>query len=126
MLVEDFVQREYDYVICGGGTAGLVLAARLTETPNVTVAVLEAGGNGLNDLLIDAPNLFTQLYGKPQYDWDYKTTPQVSTRSSVKCLADTLNRKVQSAGCMAGPEARCLEDVLPSTSTCSAWPRARI
>jgi hypothetical protein len=41
------------------------------------VAVLEAGGNGLNDLLIDAPNMFTQLWGKPQYDWNYKTVPQV-------------------------------------------------
>jgi choline dehydrogenase-like flavoprotein len=66
-----------DYVICGGGTAGLVLAARLSEDPNVTVAILEAGGNGLDDMLIDAPNMFTQLWGKPQYDWDYKTLPQV-------------------------------------------------
>jgi hypothetical protein len=66
-----------DYIVCGGGTAGLVVAARLTEDPNITVAVLEAGGNGLNDLLIDAPNMFTQLFGKPQYDWNYKTVPQV-------------------------------------------------
>ncbi|KAF1841607.1 GMC oxidoreductase [Cucurbitaria berberidis CBS 394.84] len=79
MSVEDFTNKTYDYVICGGGTAGLVIAARLTEDPNVTVAVLEAGGNGLNDLLIDGPNLFTQLWGKPQYDWDYKTIPQEGT-----------------------------------------------
>ena len=55
----------------------MVLAARLTEDPNVTVAVLEAGGNGLDDLLIDAPNLFQQLWGKPEYDWDFRTVPQV-------------------------------------------------
>jgi choline dehydrogenase len=77
MSVEDFTNKSYDYIICGGGTAGLVIAARLTEDPNVTVGILEAGGNGLNDLLIDAPNLYLQLYGKPQYDWDYKTVPQV-------------------------------------------------
>jgi len=68
-----------DYIVVGGGTAGLVIAARLTEDPNISVAILEAGGNGLNDLLIDAPNMFTQLWGKSQYDWDYKTVPQVST-----------------------------------------------
>ena len=77
MSAEDFTSKSYDYVICGGGTAGLVIAARLTEDPNVTVAILEAGGNGLNDIMIDGPNLFTQLWGKPQYDWDFKTVPQV-------------------------------------------------
>jgi choline dehydrogenase len=84
MSVEDFTKKEYDYVVCGGGTAGLVIAARLTEDPNITVAVLEAGGNGLNDVLIDAPNLFLQLWGKPQYDWDYKTVPQVCSSRSVR------------------------------------------
>lgn len=77
MTVEEFITKTYDYIICGGGTAGLVLAARLTENPNVSVGVLEAGGNALNDILVDAPNMFTQLWGKPQYDWDFKTVPQV-------------------------------------------------
>ncbi|KAL5119530.1 hypothetical protein ACEQ8H_002595 [Pleosporales sp. CAS-2024a] len=83
MSAEDFSTKTYDYVICGGGTAGLAVAARLSEDPNVTVAVLEAGGNGLNDVMIDAPNLFMQLWGNPQYDWDYKTVPQKGTNGSV-------------------------------------------
>ena len=82
MSVEDFTAKEYDYVICGGGTAGLVIAARLTEDPNVTVGILEAGGNGLNDILIDGPGLFSQTWGKPQYDWDFKTVPQVSVNGN--------------------------------------------
>lgn len=49
----------------------------------MSVAVLEAGGNGLDDVLIDGPNLFTELWGKEQYDWDYKTVPQVCMRESV-------------------------------------------
>ncbi|KAH7406111.1 hypothetical protein DE146DRAFT_434153 [Phaeosphaeria sp. MPI-PUGE-AT-0046c] len=79
MSAQDFASKKYDYIICGGGTAGLVIAARLTEDPNVTVGVLEAGGNGLDDLLIDGPNLFLQLFNKPQYDWMYKTVPQEGT-----------------------------------------------
>jgi choline dehydrogenase-like flavoprotein len=75
--VSSLILSHPDYVICGGGAAGLVVAARLSEDPNVTVAILEAGGNGLNDMLIDAPNMFTQLWGKPQYDWIYSTVPQV-------------------------------------------------
>jgi choline dehydrogenase len=44
----DVGSKVFDYVIIGGGTAGLVLAARLTENPDVQVAVLEAGENRLD------------------------------------------------------------------------------
>lgn len=87
--VMDFTSKEYDYIIIGGGTAGLVVAARLTEDPSLTVGILEAGGNGLDDVLIDGPGLFTQLYGKSQYDWCFKTVPQVrSIKVSCTDLAD--------------------------------------
>ena len=77
MFVDDFTKQSYDYIICGGGTAGLVIAARLTEDPNVTVAVLEAGGSVLGDVLVDCPGLFPQTNGDPKYDWNYVTVPQV-------------------------------------------------
>jgi hypothetical protein len=87
----DFTSKEYDYIIIGGGTAGLVVAARLTEDPSVTVGILEAGANGLDDVLIDGPGLFTQLYGKSQYDWCFKTVPQVrSIKASCRDLVDRL------------------------------------
>jgi choline dehydrogenase-like flavoprotein len=73
---DQFLKHEYDFIIVGGGTAGLTLAARLTENPDVTVGVLEAGKNKLDDFLVDTPGLFTQLLGNEEYDWKFKTVPQ--------------------------------------------------
>ncbi|KAF3275528.1 hypothetical protein TWF970_006700 [Orbilia oligospora] len=73
----------FDYIIAGGGTAGLVLAARLTENPDITVAVIEAGENRLGDLTILAPGLLTALYTDPNYDWDFHTVPQTNVNNKV-------------------------------------------
>ncbi len=52
---EEFASTKYDFVIIGGGTAGLTLAARLTEDRNITVGVIEAGQNRLADPNILVP-----------------------------------------------------------------------
>jgi choline dehydrogenase len=46
---DQFASKVYDYLVIGGGTAGLVVAARLSEDPNVTVGVIEAGEAKLAD-----------------------------------------------------------------------------
>ena len=74
---QDFLSHNYDYVIIGGGTAGLVVAARLTENPDVTVGVLEAGKHRLGDPKIDCPALFLQMFNDKEYDWAFMTEPQV-------------------------------------------------
>lgn len=76
---KDFLSHGYDYVIIGGGTAGLTVAARLSENPEVTVGVLEAGKNRLDDPLIDSPAMFMQTFNNPEYDWAFKTVEQAST-----------------------------------------------
>jgi choline dehydrogenase-like flavoprotein len=75
--VDEFLQQSYDYVICGGGTAGLTIAARLTENPDITVGVIEAGKNRLDDPLVDTPGLLFQMLGNKDYDWAFDTVPQV-------------------------------------------------
>ncbi|OOQ82347.1 glucose dehydrogenase [Penicillium brasilianum] len=71
------VPKEADYVIVGGGTAGLVLAARLSEDPRTTVVVLEAGKDMTQDPRVNIPALWTSLMGS-DVDWQYKTSPQAT------------------------------------------------
>jgi choline dehydrogenase-like flavoprotein len=73
--IEDFVQRTFSYLVVGGGTAGLCVAARLSEDPNVTVGVLEAGDSHVQQPSIDVPGRYGESIGGP-FDWKYETTPQ--------------------------------------------------
>src|SRR6202789_2190844 len=66
-----------DVLIIGGGSAGCVLAARLSENPAVGVTVLEAGGPAI-DPDICVPQKWPLLAGR-DYDWCYRTTPQAGT-----------------------------------------------
>jgi choline dehydrogenase len=64
----------YDYVVAGAGSAGCVLASRLSEDPSVRVLVLEAGpADQLDEIRI--PLMATRLLGS-DIDWDYRIEPQ--------------------------------------------------
>ncbi len=69
----------FDFVIVGGGTAGLVLAARLSERPSVTVAVLEAGESHQGDENVEGLAGMHKMLNNTDYDWAFKSIPQVRT-----------------------------------------------
>jgi choline dehydrogenase len=65
----------YDYVIVGGGSAGCVLANRLSADPTVTVLLLEAGGRD-DWIWIHIPVGYLYCIGNPRTDWCYQTEPE--------------------------------------------------
>ncbi|KAF8604818.1 alcohol oxidase [Ceratobasidium sp. AG-I] len=79
----DFASQVFDYIIVGGGTAGLATAARLSEDPNVSVGVIEAGEYLIDDPLINTPQSARLLQGNAKYDWMFKSTPQPNLNGRV-------------------------------------------
>lgn len=68
---------EFDYVIVGGGSAGSVLAARLSENPRLTVCLLESGGEGRNLVTRMPFGTIATLRGQPKIqNWGFETVPQ--------------------------------------------------
>ena len=94
--VDQVSGKAFDFVVLGGGTAGLVVAARLSEDPEKEVLVLEAGDAHLDDPVtgefftvadvdrrfptrkltnspVDLPGMFAKCLGNPEYDWQFTT-----------------------------------------------------
>jgi len=71
--------QSFDYVIVGGGTAGLVLANRLTENADINVAVIEAGTSPevVAGNLTQVPGYAGELYGNAaELNWGFSVIPQ--------------------------------------------------
>ena len=65
----------FDFIIIGSGSAGSSLAHRLSENKNITVAILEYGGNDLSPL-VQMPSALSYPMNMKKYDWEYYTEPE--------------------------------------------------
>lgn len=75
----------FDYVIVGAGTSGLVIANRLSELANVTVAVIEAGGSVFNNPNVTDVDGYGLAFGT-DIDWAYQSTNQTYAGGAKQTL----------------------------------------
>lgn len=71
----EFCRHNFDVLIVGGGTAGLAVASRLSEIPDLEVGVLEAGPYVEGDEDVEVPGRFGSTLGT-DLDWKFETAPQ--------------------------------------------------
>lgn len=76
------IMETFDYVIVGGGTAGCVLADRLSASGKYRVLLLEAGGEP-SSMWIPIPAGFSKLLTNKKYNWLFKTAPEENTKGRV-------------------------------------------
>ncbi|KAG8707181.1 hypothetical protein FRC11_007624, partial [Ceratobasidium sp. 423] len=82
----DFSSNPFDYVVICGVTAGLTLAARLSENPSTTVGVIEAGEYRPDDPVINTPGVAFSIPRNATYDWEFKTAPQANSNNQVVAM----------------------------------------
>lgn len=90
---------EYDYVIVGGGTAGLTVADRLTEDENITVLVIESGIFVDDEIVLPVLGGGTRL--QPQYKFDSVPQPNLRGRTFTVTLGNMVGGSSGSNGMMS-------------------------
>ena len=130
------VKTGYDYVIVGGGSAGCVLANRLSEDGAASVLLIEAGGRDLHPF-IHIPLGMGKMHERDMFNWGYRTEPEPNMNgreieamrgkvlggsSSINVMAYTRgNRGDYDRWAQKGALGWSYADVLPYFKRCETW-----
>jgi 4-pyridoxate dehydrogenase len=130
------MKKGYDYVIVGGGSAGCVLASRLSEDQGASVLLIEAGGPDRNPL-IHIPLGMGKMHEYGMFDWGYHTEPEphmngreieamrgkvLGGSSSINVMAYTRgHRGDYDRWAQKGARGWSYADVLPYFKRCESW-----
>ncbi|OWO92780.1 hypothetical protein B2J93_1103 [Marssonina coronariae] len=112
MLYGGFPDHKYDLIIISGKTAGLAIAVRSTENPNIETGVLEAGAATIDDPMIMTPALCPKIIGTSKYDWIYMGVHQNSANN-----VGFQQHRAKIQGALALSISKCTFEVMHLTMT---------
>jgi choline dehydrogenase len=91
--------RRFDFIVVGAGTAGCVVAARLSEDPSQRVALIEAGGSNQH-YFVTTPAAVAAVVAHPEFNWGLRTVPQSAL--GQRCISLPRGRLLGGSGSMNG------------------------